>query len=148
MNGKFALFIFLSITALAPALPAGATGTATIVQPDGTKRTYSNVRIAIWNATLALTSSDGQGTVVVGKASCLKVNELIKCLPWDATLFQNGDKLHIAVASGTVWLNPTTTRQQFSHSTTSIPPHGVVMDLHTKRGTYVSLSGVIDEVNR
>ena len=143
-----ALPALLLVSALAPALPAAATGTATIVQPDGTQRTYSNVRIAIWNATLALTSSDGQGTVVVGKASCLKVDDLIKCLPWDATLFQNGNKVHIPIASGTVWLNPTTSPQQLSHSTTHVPPHGIIMSLHTKRGTYVTLSGVVDQVNR
>jgi hypothetical protein len=152
MNGlrgrKALIVIFVVFAAMTTGVPGLASGTATIRQPDGTQRTYANVRIAIWNATLALTSSDGQGRFVIGKASCTKVNELVKCLPWDATLFQNGNTLHIAIKSGTVWLNPTTVPQPLSHSSTQLPPHGVLLELHTRRGTFVTLSGVVDEVNR
>ncbi len=81
-----------------------------------------------WNESMAVTmSADGQGTVVLGKASCTKIGELIRCLPYDATLFQNGAKLHIPLASGTVWLNPSQAYQPMSHSSTSIPPRGVVL---------------------
>lgn len=97
---------------------------------------------------MAITSSDGQGTVVFGKASCTKVGELVRCLPWDATLFQNGAKLHIPLASGTVWLNPSGSYQQLSHSSTRLPPKGVLLVAETKRGTYVTLTGVVDEVHR
>ena len=128
--------------------PALATGTAVIAHPDGTESTYTNVRIAIWNQSMAITSADGQGTVVIGKASCTKIGELVKCLPWDATLFQNGNKVHIALQSGTVWLNPSTTYQPLSHSSTQLPPHGVMLSVQTKRGTYVTLTGIVDEVHR
>lgn len=127
---------------------AGATGTAVIAHPDGSESTYTNVRIAIWNQSMALTSSDGKGTVVFGKASCTKIGELVKCLPWDATLFQNGQKVHVALQSGTVWLNPSTSYQQLSHSSTALPPRGVMLAVRTKRGTYVTLTGVVDEVHR
>jgi hypothetical protein len=128
--------------------PARAVGTATIQQPDGNQKTYANVRIIIWNESLALTSSDGKSTVVIGKASCTKIGELVRCLPWDATLFQNGQKVHIPLQSGTVWLNPSGSMQQLSHSTTQIPPRGVLLAIKTKRGTYVTLEGVVDEVHR
>jgi hypothetical protein len=128
--------------------PADALGTARIQHPDGSVSTYQNVRIVIWNESMAITSSDGQGTVVIGKASCTKIGELVKCLPWDATLFQNGHKLHIPLKSGTVWLNPTRTTQQLSHSSTQIPPRGVLLAVETRRGTYVTLTGVVDEVHR
>lgn len=138
-----------SITMLSASLGiAGATGTAIIAHPDGSKSTYTNVRIAIWNESMALTSSDGKGTVVIGKASCTKIGELVKCIPWDATLFQNGNKVHIALQSGTVWLNPSATYQALSDSSTQLPPHGVMMAVRTKRGTYVTLTGVVDEVHR
>jgi hypothetical protein len=142
----FTIFL-LGALALPPSL-AAATGTAQIQHPDGSVSTYHNVRIIIWNESMAITSGDGQGTVVIGKASCTKIGELVRCLPWDATLFQNGAKLHISLKSGTVWLNPTQTVQQLSHSSTEIPARGVLLALETKRGTYVTLTGVVDEVHR
>jgi len=125
-----------------------ATGTARIQHPDGTVSTYANVRIIIWNESMAITSSDGQGTVVIGKASCTKIGELVECLPWDATLFQNGQKVHIPLQSGTVWLNPSGTTQQLSHSSTQLPPRGVLLAVQTRRGTYLTLTGIVDEVHR
>jgi hypothetical protein len=145
-GNSLVLAFFLIAVVAAP--PAGATGTALIQHPDGSESTYTNVRIAIWNESMAITSSDGKGTVVIGRASCTKVGELIECLPWDATLFQNGEKLHIALQSGTVWLNPTSAYQQLSNSSAHLPPHGVLLAVRTKRGTYVTLSGVVDEVHR
>jgi len=142
----------LAVAALAASFvapgPARATGTATIQQPDGTRKTYSNVRIVILDASLAITSSDGKGTVVFGKAACTKVGELVECLPYDATLFQNGEKMHIALKSGTVWLNPGDTTQPLSHSSTQLPPRGITLAAQTKRGTYVTLTGIVDEVRK
>jgi len=146
--GIWALALFLIGTILIPCRPANATGTAVISQADGSRRTYTGVRIVIWNESMALTSSDGAGTVVIGKASCTKIGELVRCLPWDATLFQNGNKVHIALKSGTVWLNPSGTIQALSHSSTQLPPRGVLLAMETKRGTYVTLTGTVDEVHR
>jgi hypothetical protein len=143
-----AFAVFLIEVLAVPVGPASATGTVVIAHPDGSESTYPNVRIIIWNQSMAITSSDGQGTVVLGKAACTKVGELVKCLPWDATLFQNGQKVHIALQSGTVWLNPSGTTQQLSHSSTELPPRGVLLAVRTKRGTYVTLTGVVDEVHR
>jgi len=131
-----------------PPLAARASGTIVIAMRDGSTKTYSNVHVVIWNESMAVTSSDGQGTVVFGKASCTKVGDLIRCLPWDATLFQNGGKLHIALQSGTVWLNPTNAYQSLSDSSEKIAPHGVSLAVRTKRGTYVTLTGTVDEVHR
>jgi|SRR5579863_3170855 len=153
MNARFGIRAFLcallslGIAAVSPAL-ARATGTAVISLPDGSQRTYAGVRIVIWNESMAMTSNDGQGTVVIGKASCTKIGELVRCLPWDATLYQNGTKLHIALKSGTVWLNPSSTTQQLSNSSTQLPPRGVLLAMETKRGTYVTLTGTVDEVHR
>lgn len=127
---------------------ASATGTARIQATDGSTKTYANVHIAVWDEDLVITSSDGQGSVAFGKASCTKIGELLRCLPWDATLFQNGERRHIALQSGTVWLNPSATSQQLSHSSAQLPPHGVMLAVRTKRGTYVTLTGVVDEVHR
>jgi hypothetical protein len=128
--------------------PAGATGTVRIQAVDGSARTYDNVRIVIWNESMAITSSDGKGTVVLGKAACTKIGELVRCLPYDAMLFQNGQTTHITLQSGTVWLNPSRTYQQLSHSSTQLPPRGVLLAVKTKRGSFVTLTGEVDEVKR
>jgi len=132
----------------APALPARATGTVVIAFGDGSSSTYSNVHIIVWNESMAITSADGKGTVVFGKAACTKAGELVECLPYDATLFQNGEKTRIALQSGTVWLNPSNAYQPLSHSSAQLPPHGVLLAVKTKRGTEVTLTGVVDEVRK
>jgi len=127
---------------------AGATGTARIVRPDGSQKTYADVRIAVRDQAMWITSHDGQGTLVFGKAACTRVNALLECLPYDATLFQNGEKRHIALRSGTVWINPTKTSQPLTHSSTQVQAHGVLLAVETNAGAYVTLTGVIDEVSK
>jgi len=146
---KLLLAIAVTIAALAAtSRAAGATGTVVIAYSDGSTKLYRDVRIIIWNESMAITSADGQGTVVFGKASCMKIGELLRCLPYDATLFQNGGKLHIALASGTVWLNPSREYQPMSHSSTEIPPRGVLLAVRTRHGTEVTMTGIVDEVHR
>jgi hypothetical protein len=127
---------------------AGATGTARIVHRDGSQKTYADVRIAVRDQAMWITSHDGKGTIVFGKAACTKVDALLECLPYDATLFQNGETRHSALRSGTVWINPTRTNQPLTHSSTQVQPHGVLLAVETKTGTYVTLTGVIDEVSK
>lgn len=140
--------LFVSAMVAVPFGPANATGTARSQQRDGSTKTYTNVRIAIRNESMALTSSDGKGTLVLGKAACTKMGALVECLPYDATLLQNGRSAHIPLKSGTVWLNPSSTTQQLSHSSTQLPPRGVLLSVETKRGTYVTLTGVVDEIQK
>jgi hypothetical protein len=145
--GRVLFGVLLIVCTLAlPSSPAYATGTVVVLQRDGSEKTYTNVRISIRNESMAITSSDGQGTVVLGKAACTKVGALLECLPYDATLLQNGQKTHISLQSGTVWLNPSPTTQTLSHSSTQLPPRGVLLAVRTKRGTYVTLTGIVDEV--
>jgi hypothetical protein len=126
---------------------ANATGTVVIKHSDGTTKTYHNVRIAVRYESMAITSADGKGMVVLGKASCEKVGGLLRCLTYDATLLQAGQTTHIPLRDGTVWLNPSATdAQQLTHSSTKLPPHGVLLAVQTKRGTYVTMTGVVDEI--
>ncbi len=127
---------------------ANATGTATVEQSDGTTKVYKNVVIAIRDQQMEVTTSDGVGTLVIGKSACTKVAELVECLPYDATLYQGGQKVHIMLKSGTVWLNPTTSSQPLSLTSARIGPHGVLVSATTKRGTYFSLTGTVDRLNK
>jgi hypothetical protein len=129
-------------------LPALAMGTMRVQHKNGTVQTYTDVYIRILDNEMTLTSNDGKGTVVIGKAACTKIGELIQCLPYDAMLEQNGNEARIALQSGTVWLNPTATSQPLTYSSQSLPSHGVLMAVKTKSGTYVSLSGTVDEMKK
>jgi hypothetical protein len=139
---------FCSVALALASVPAGATGTVRIVQRDGSAKVYRDVTIRVKPWAMALQTADGQGTLVIGKASCTKIDELLRCLPYDATLFQHGESHHIPLANGTVWINPTHQVQPLSYSSAHLPGHGVLLSLQTKAGTYVSLTGTIDEVQR
>ena len=125
-----------------------ALGTARIQQSDGNIKVYNDVLIRIKDQAMAITSSDGKGTIVFGKAACTRLAALIRCIPYDATLEQYGKSFHVPLADGTVYLNPTRQSQHLSYSSTLIPPRGVLLTVRTKRGTYLSLSGVVDEVKK
>ena len=142
-----AIALLIGMTALQIS-SASATGTVRILQRDGSQKTYTNVRITVRDQAMWITSSDGQGTLVFGKAACTKIDELMECLPYDATLYQNGQKRHIPLETGTVWLNPTRTNQPLTHSSTQVPPRGVLLAVETKAGTYVTLTGVVDEIQK
>jgi len=140
--------VTLALIAAAFTGPACATGTATVWQRDGSQKTYTNVVIRLAREELALTTRDGVGSFVIGKAACTKAGALVKCLPYDATLFQNGEKRRIVLRSGSVWLNPTTTTQLLPYSSAQIPPHGVLISITSKAGTYLSLTGTVDKVQK
>jgi hypothetical protein len=128
--------------------PANATGTVRVQQRDGSVQIYSGVRIVVRNDSMSITSHDGKGTLLIGKAACSKVADLIRCLPYDATLEQNGKAARIALQTGTVWLNPTDAEQPLSHSSAQLPPHGVLLAVKTRAGTYVSLTGILDVIEK
>jgi hypothetical protein len=140
--------VFLAIAAVAVPGPASATGTARIQQRDGSTKTYTNVRIVVLSESMAITSSDGEGTLVFGKAACTKIGELLRCIPYDATLEQHGQSTHVPLQYGTVWLNPSSSTQQLTHSSTQLPPRGVLLSIQTKAGTYVSVTGVVDRIQK
>jgi len=147
---KRALFMGALAAAMALACfgSSNASGTALVQQKNGPVKMYRDVLIEIRNAEMFITTADGVGTLVIGKAACIKVGELVKCLPYDATLYQNGWKDHVKIQSGTVWFNPSATAQPLSHSSASLPAHGVMMSITTKAGTYVSLTGTVDRMQK
>lgn len=144
----FLVMALATATALSWYGSCGASGTALVQQRDGSTKTYRDIFIQIRNEELMLTTADGAGTLVIGKAACTKVGELVKCLPYDATLYQNGRKAQVRIASGTAWYNPSATAQPLSYSSARIPPHGIMLSMTSKAGTYVSVTGTVDEVKK
>jgi len=125
---------------------AGATGTMTIQQKNGTTNTYDDVAIKVIHSALYLTSPDGKGTLVINRAACSYQGSLMVCLPTSATLVQSGETSPLDFKSGTIYVNDTDDTQQMALSTTKVAPHSIVLSLSTKRGTYVSIIGRIDKV--
>ena len=125
--------------------PVGATGNGLIQQHDGSEKRYPNVRILVRDESMALVSSDGKGRLVIGKAGCTKIGELVRCTPYDATLEQAGKSVPIRLKSGTVWFNDTAQKQQLTYSSQELPPRGVLVSLRTMNGTYLSLTGTVDQ---
>lgn len=125
---------------------AVARGTARVQQRDGDVRVYKDVRIKIADQRLWITSSDGVGTLVIDKSSCTAFDTLVRCLPYTAVLNQRGTTRNLAIENGSAWFNRSKTTQTLPQSSTRLPPHGVLMTLKTKAGTYVSLTGTVDEM--
>jgi hypothetical protein len=123
-----------------------ADGTARVQQRDGAVRVYKNVHIKIADQRLWITSSDRVGTLVISKASCTGFDKLVRCLPYTAVLEQRGAERKLQIETGSAWFNPSKTTQNLPQSSTKLPSHGVLMTLKTKAGTYVSLTGTVDEM--
>ena len=125
-----------------------ATGSARVQQYNGAVRTYSNVRIVIENKQMTITSADGVGKLVFQKAACESIDGLVRCYPYSAVLYQRGESRQIQIDRGTAWLNPGSVKKQLPRSSTQLPPHGVLLSIRTKAGTYVSLTGTVDQLKR
>jgi hypothetical protein len=127
---------------------ARAAGTARIQQADGTVNVYQGVKIQIIHNTLAMTSADGKGTLMIYRAACAYQGDILVCLPTGATLVQGGSVNPIKIVRGTVYANLTDDAHQLALSTMQVPAHSIMMALKTGRGTYVTLSGTIDKVKK
>lgn len=127
---------------------ASATGTVQVRQHDGSEKTYNKVTVKMNDGNVAVFSNDGKGTLIIGKSACARVKSLVHCLPYDAVLSQYDNVYHIAVKSGTLWLNTSTKVQTIPSSNTKLAPHAVQLSMQTKAGTSVLLTGTVDEVQK
>ena len=142
---RYGLPVLLAFLALCP-LAAGATGTATIVQPDGQTEVYDGVKIKVLYGALYMTTADRQGTMIISRAACSHQGKLMVCFATNATLIQNGKTSPLDFKSGTIYANDTDDYQPLVMSSQKVPPHSIIMSMTTKRGTYVSLNGRVDQV--
>lgn len=127
---------------------ARAEGTARIQQTNGTVNVYDDVKIQIIHNTLAITTADGSGTLMIYRAACAYQGDVLVCLPTGATLVQGGSVNPIHITQGTVYANLTDATQQLSLSTMHLPANSIMMALTTRKGTFVTVSGTIDKVKK
>jgi hypothetical protein len=131
--------IFLTLCA-----PAAATGTLRIQQADNSVQTYTDVKMRIVNNTLTLTSADGVSTVVISEADCDKSTPLIRCNGGSISLREDGTHA-IPFRSATFYFNLTDQDQTLPLSTVKVAPHSVIFAAHTKKGTFLTGSGKLDQ---
>jgi hypothetical protein len=125
---------------------AGATGTVRVQQKDGSVQTYDDVSIRVKHNTVRIGSRDQKGVLVIDRAACSYVGELLRCLPTSFRLVQTGQTKTIQLINGLLYANLTDAPQQMTLSSTQIKPHHVMLTLHTLRGTYITVHGLIDEM--
>ena len=138
--------IALCIAALP--LTGAARGTVRVQKADGSVQVYPNVKISVVHHTLRMTTQDNQGTIVITDGACSMIDAIMRCLPYNFKLEQNGETNALDFDFGTVYYNPTTSKQQLRHSSTQLPADGILGSFRSTRGTYVSVSGTLDSVQR
>ncbi len=130
------------------AAPCLAKGTAHVQESGGSVRVYHNVTIHIVRRTLRVTSADGQETFVINQVACAYVGVFEHCTPLRISLERGGTTRTLNTAGGTIYINPTNSMQTLSHSSTQLPPHGILLTAGMKNNTYVTVSGQIDSLVR
>lgn len=125
---------------------AGATGTVRVQQHDGTVRTYDNVSIRVKHNTLRIGSKDQKGVLVIDRAACSYVGELLRCLPTSFRLEQSGQTKTIDLINGLVYVNLTSQPQQLTSPSVRMQPRDLMLTLHTVHGTDITVHGHIDEI--
>jgi hypothetical protein len=127
---------------------ASAKGTLVVTQSNGSQKVYHDVKIRVGKSDMSLTSSDGKGTLMIGKTDCVQVDHLLRCDAFDATLNQFGEARNMKLPSGTVWLDLSAKPQTISRSAVTVQPDGVRLSFRTEAGTTVTASGAIDQLQR
>jgi hypothetical protein len=127
-------------------IAAPAQGTVRVQQITGKLETYNNVGIQLVGKKLFLRSPDGKGELIIERAACFYIGELLRCHPLSVYLTQNGETHPLDLASGTIYANRTSSPLTLPYSSQQVQPNSIVMALQTKIGTFVSLQGTFDAV--
>ena len=129
---------------LATVAAASAMGTVEIHHADGTASVYPGASVAFGGTRLHVRSPDRKGTLVIERAACSHQGPILMCLPTRVALRQHGMSRLMSLESGTIYLNFTNVPQALSYSSRHLPPHGILLSLHTARGTLINVDGTID----
>jgi hypothetical protein len=130
---------------IGPPVGAAAHGTARVRQSDGSERRYDVTLQALDHRAIQVTSADGRGTLTIRHAACSYVGALERCLPYGLVWHQAGATHDITLQRGSEYLNRTDQPQPLPFSSRRVPAHGITLLVLTARGTYITISGSIDE---
>ena len=140
-------FVSMIVVLLAAPLLADAKGTVRVQESDGSVQTYKDATIkVVRNQAIYVTTADGKGTLIIDQAACSYVGEIRRCLPYSAKLQQNGKTSPLDFKDGTIYGNLTDKTLALPLSSQQLPPKGIVMLFKTRIGTFVAVTGTMDEV--
>ena len=97
---------------------------------------------------MTLTSGDGKGNLFIGHAACTKIGELLRCLPYEATLDQNGRATRIVSEKRYRLAQPYRCAQPTVEFFDKTSVARCMLSIQTKAGTYVSLTGTADVIKK
>jgi hypothetical protein len=137
----------LTLAALFVPAAASAYGSVRVQQNDGRVEHYEHVGLRLDGDTLRIVSPDRIGTLLVRRAACSWLGGIVRCLPYAFELSQHGNH-PITFRRGTLYLNLTGVPHALPHSSKQLEPRGVLAQLETTHGTYISVSGRLDEVHQ
>ena len=146
LSRVFVAAMAASVFVLVGSLVAYATGTVRVQQDDGSVQVYKDAMIVVSNKTLRITTADKKGTLIIDKAACSYVGEVMRCLPYSMSLDQGGGLHPLDFQRGTVYLNATDDRQPLPLTSKQLPPRGIMLSLTTRIGTIVDVTGTIDVI--
>jgi len=149
MSFKKCALALVAVFLTLPTLCGGgalANGVVRVQQNDGSVREYPQTAMRWTGQTLWLHSADGKGVLEVTTAACSYAGNLVRCLPYAIILHQNGVKHPIAVAQGTIYMNFSDQAHQVPYSSQSLAAHHLMVAIRTKRGTYITVRGHVDEI--
>ena len=133
-------------TALAIPATVHAEALVRVQQSDGTTQVYRNVHATLSGTTLWLRSPDRKDRLQIVSAACSFPHELQRCLPYEVILHKPDRAHQLTITEGVFYVNLTNEPHHLLHSSEVVAPHGVIVFLHTTRGTYVSATGRLDVV--
>jgi hypothetical protein len=128
------------VLSVAVAFPArgAAEALVRVQQSDGTTQVYRNVHATLSGTTLWLRSPDRKDRLQIVSAACSFPHDLQRCLPYQVILHKPDRTHQLTITRGVFYVNLTTEPHHLLHSSQVVAPHGVMVFLHTTRGTYVS----------
>lgn len=145
-NVKFGVMV--AVTAVAVSIFPGAAdarGVVRVQQVDGRIDHYNGVGLRLEGDTLRIISPDRIGTLLVKRAACFVVDGLQRCLPTQLILSQHGTH-QITFRRGAVYLNLSDQPHAMPHSSKVVGVRGVDALLETMHGTFITITGQLDEV--
>jgi hypothetical protein len=140
----FSSTAFLLAALLVPAT-AFAQGNVRVQQIDGKVEQYHGVGLRLRGDMLRIISPDHVGTLVMRRAACSWIGGLERCLPLTLELSQRGSH-QISFKRGTIYFNLSSAPHTLPHSSRVVEPRGIVGQLETIHGTFISVTGRLDEV--
>ncbi len=135
------------LAVLAP-LPALAKGEVTVEHDNGDTDTYSEVEFFNAPDILYFKTKEGETTLLITKNECTKEGELLVCSQARAGVDTNGVIEEFDVTQIVLFINPTATRQPVKGSKVTMGPNTVLLEMTTKKGSYITAIGKIDSSAR